>query len=240
MNLTTKIIIGLIIVVIIYVVAQYVRTRHYINTGIALANAAVRYEQHPANPTQRLLVIGDSTAVGTGASKPEMSTAGLIGENHPTTEIINRGVNGARVADLPPRFKEFNDHEFDVVLIQIGGNDIVRFTDWTELEQNLKLVLMEANRVGKQVLILHCGNFGTAKLFPFGTRWIFTQRTAKLRELYQRVVPDYQATYIDLWRLGNADPFAREPYKFYATDLFHPSDAGYADWYEHIKPLLQA
>lgn len=238
MNLMIKIILGLVIALTIYVIVQYARTRYYIHIGIALAEAAVAYEQHPDNPTQNILVIGDSTVVGTGAMQAADSTAGLLGKDYPTADITNKGVNGSRVADLVDRFTEFEDDQFDLVLIQIGGNDIVRFTNLADLETNLNTVFTEANRVGKEVIILHCGNLGTAKLLPLGTRWIFTQRTAKVRAIYQRLAPQYQAAYIDLWRLGDSDPFANDPDTFYAADYFHPSSAGYADWYAHIKLAL--
>ncbi|MBI4408030.1 MAG: SGNH/GDSL hydrolase family protein [Candidatus Kerfeldbacteria bacterium] len=238
MSLTLKICLSLLAIVAIYSVAQYLRSRHYAQIGIQLAEQTTPYEQHPTNPTHHFLVIGDSTAVGTGASSPTDSTAGLLGKDYPTADIINRGVNGSRVVDLTNRFTKFSDDQFDLVLIQIGGNDIVRFTDFTALESDLITVLTEANRVGKQVVILHCGNFGTAKLLPFGSRWIFTQRTAKLRSMYQRLAPQYQAQYVDLWRLGDTDPFARDPKTFYAADYFHPSSAGYADWYSFIRQTL--
>ena len=238
MSLTLKVCLIVLALVITYSVAQYLRSRHYAQIGIQLAQQAVPYEQHPANPTHHFLVIGDSTAVGTGASSPTDSTAGLLGNDYPTADIVNKGVNGSRVADLTSRFSEFSDDEFDLVLIQIGGNDIVRFTNLTTLEADLITVLTEANRVGKQVVILHCGNFGTAKLLPLGSRWLFTQRTAKLRSIYQRLAPQYQAQYVDIWRLGDADPFARDPSTYYASDYFHPSSAGYADWYELTKQML--
>lgn len=238
MSNSTKLVLLGLVCLTIYVMVQYIRSRHYVNIGIGLANQTVAFEQHPALPSARILMIGDSTVVGTGASQPQDSTAGLLGRDYPTAEIINRGVNGARVADVMTRFTEFTDDEFDLVLIQIGGNDIVRLTNLADLETNLNTVLTEANRVGKQVIILHCGNLGTAKLLPLGTRWIFRQRTAKLRAIYQRLAPHYHTQYVDLWRLGDDDPFAHDPSTYYAADYFHPSSTGYADWYAHIKLTL--
>jgi len=149
MSLRVKVVILVICLLAVYILAQYLRSRYYVRIGIGLAEQAVAYEQHPAAPSARILVIGDSTAVGTGATTPQDSTAGLLGRDYPAAEIINRGVNGSRVADLTTRFAEFTNDEFDVVLVQIGGNDIVRFTDYAALEQNLHTVLAEAQRVGK-------------------------------------------------------------------------------------------
>lgn len=238
MSLRVKVIILVIGLLAVYSLAQYWRSRYYVRIGISLAEQTVAYEQHPALPTTRILVIGDSTAVGTGATTPQDSTAGLLGRDYPAAEIINRGVNGSRVADLTTRFAGFSDDEFDLVLVQIGGNDIVRFTNYAALEENLHTVLAEAQRVGKQVVLLHCGDFGTARLLPVGTRWLISRRTKQLREIYLRVAPQYDATYVDLLRPRKADPFALDPKTYYAADQFHPSSAGYADWYEHIKLVL--
>jgi lysophospholipase L1-like esterase len=226
--------------IIIYIVVQYLRTRHYLQLGLMIADQAIAYEQHPTSPTARILVIGDSTTVGTGATTPQDSTAGLLGHDFPTADIMNQGVNGARVADLTTRFAEFSDDEFDLVLVQIGGNDIVRFTNYQQLEKDLHTVLAEAQRVGKQVVLLHCGDFGTARLLPVGTRWLITHRTKQLRAIYLRLAPQYEVRYVDLLRPRDRDPFANDPATYYAADQFHPSSTGYADWYEHIKPIVQA
>ncbi len=237
MSIYTKISILLIGLLAVHVITQYIRTRHYLNIGIPLASRAVRYEQHPADPTTRILVIGDSTAVGTGADRPEDSTAGLIGQDFPTSDITNLGVNGARLADLPDRFKVLGDDQFDIVLVQIGGNDVWHFTPFTQIEVSLTTVLKEADRVGKRVVILHGGDFATAKALPLGTRWLFSWRSKKLRDLYLRITPEYGAHYVDLWHInGDQRDHATA---FYAVDRFHPSSSGYADWYAQIKPVLE-
>ncbi len=237
MTLGSKIALGVSTVFIAYVAAQYVRTRHYINIGVPLAAKAIAYEQHPENPTSRILVIGDSTAVGTGADKPEDSTAGLLGKDYPQADIVNRGVNGARLADLSTSFVEFEDQEFDLVLVQIGGNDVWHFTPFTDIEASLNNVLTDATRVGKYVLIMHGGDFASAKALPYGSRWLFSWRSAKLRDLYLRLVPTYSATYIDLWHTNDNEPDRIAA--FYAADNFHPSSSGYADWYAEIKLNLR-
>lgn len=236
MTITTKITLGLAILLSIYILGQYFRTRHYLNIGVPLAAKTIAYEQHPINPTTKLLVIGDSTAVGTGASRPEESIAGLIGQDYPTIDITNKGKNGARLADLPEKFAELSDDQFDVVLVQIGGNDVWHFTPFQKIEDSLITVLKEANRVGKRVVILHGGDFATAKALPLGTRWLFSWRSAKLRDLYLKMVPEYGASYVDMWQVNRNDP-ARAA-QFYAIDSFHPSSSGYADWYSQIKPAL--
>lgn len=238
MSIYVKICLTAVGLLLAYVVFQYIRTRHYIQLGVPLANSAVRYEQHPTNPTIRLLTIGDSTVVGTGASKPEDSVAGLIGHDYPTMDITNAGKNGARLADLPAKFAQYSNDQFDVVLVQIGGNDVWRFTPFTDIESSLNTVLAEAERVGKHVIILHGGDFKSAKALPLGTRWLFSWRSSRLRDLYKRVIPTTAAQYVDLWTVDLDNP--ERAAAFYAVDRFHPSSSGYADWYAGIKPALSS
>ena len=60
------------------------------------------FQAQPAAPVASLLVIGDSTAVGTGASSPAHSVAGMIGASHPHLRTVNRAVNGALVSRITP------------------------------------------------------------------------------------------------------------------------------------------
>ena len=62
----------------------------------ALARASEPFQQMPAAPAVRLLVVGDSTGVGTGASQATRSVAGLLGSKHPRLLVHNRSRDGAK------------------------------------------------------------------------------------------------------------------------------------------------
>lgn len=233
-----KILLAIFLLILVYVLVQVLRTRHFISIGEGLAAEAVAYEQHPEEPTERVLFIGDSSAVGTGASEPALSTAGRYGADHPNADIRNLAVNGSKTHELVPRFEALDGQRFDLVVVQIGGNDIVRFTKEAEQEASLRSVLELVSGVSDHVLVLHGGNVGTSKLFPAGTRWIFTRRTRDTREMYQRVLPEYGAHYVDIFYEPKDDPFARDAKKYYSPDNFHPSADGYGLWYEKIQQVL--
>ena len=94
-------------------------------TTASLANEARPYAAQPAQPTRRILVVGDSTAVGTGASGPLASLPGLIGQRHPAWHIDNLASNGARYADVAQQL-ERAAAGYDLVLVLAGGNDVIR------------------------------------------------------------------------------------------------------------------
>lgn len=237
-NLYTKIRLAILIGLVVYVAYETIRTRYYISIGVGLADAAVKYEQHPANPTMRILTIGDSSVVGTGSTDPKLTVAGRLGADYPRADITNLGVNSTRTQELIERFKGIQDQKYDLIVIHTGGNDIVHFTSMAEIESSLNQVLDVAAVMSDSVIVLHGGNIGSSKLFPAPTRWLFTYRTKKVRDIFMRVTAEKNVQYVDLFREGNADPFAVDPKKYYGADYFHPSADGYGDWYAGIKRFL--
>ena len=235
MSTSTKIILITLVILCAYCIYAYLRTKSYISAGNELADKAVAYVQHPDNPKLKFLTIGDSSVVGTGASNPKGSVAGYLGADFPKADIVNLGVNGSKVHKIPSRLRELDGQKFDLVLIHIGGNDIVRRTNLKEFERSLTDVFDEAIKLSDNIIALHGGNVGTAGLFPYGTRWIFTYRTWQVRKIYKSLAEKKGVKYIDLWRNKENDPFAADMQTYYAGDLFHPSDEGYRDWYSFIK-----
>ena len=65
---------------------------------LARASEPLQRPVHEADA--RLLIVGDSTAVGTGASAPQTSLAGLLANAYPSLHIENRGRDGATFAEL--------------------------------------------------------------------------------------------------------------------------------------------
>lgn len=228
---------ALVVLIVLLSVGLYDvwETKRLIRIGTGLADAAIPYRQNGTNP--KILVIGDSTAVGTGASSSSTSLAGLLGQHYSSASIENHGVNGARTADLPPRLQKL-DNDYDLLIIHIGGNDTVHFTNLSELQKSLDQVIKLAKERAKNIVIVSTGNVGTARLLPFGTRWAFSIRTRQVRDIFIKAAVAHNVTYVDLYRQPSADPFAQNPSKYYAIDSFHPSDAGYVDWFSLIVKKL--
>lgn len=221
------------------IVIEYFHTRRLIGIGTELANKAVAFEAHPASPTQHFLVVGDSSAVGVGSVSPEGSVAGRLGADFPQADITNHGVSGSKVADLLSQLKGLDQGaQYDLILIQIGGNDIVRRTPYANLERDLPQALKLATAHSDNVVLLTSGNVGTSRLLPYGTRWFFTLRTQQVRRIFQRITKEYGVHYVDLYRARSEDPYAHDPEKYYAPDFFHPSAEGYGDWYTFVKATI--
>lgn len=226
-----KVLIVTLLLVLLYGFYEYKRTVKFIEIGVGIAEKANAYEQN--GDGKKVLFLGDSSAVGTGASVPAESVAGYLGVEYPDVMIKNLAVNGYKTEDVLSLLGEKNLDEYSLVVLQIGGNDIVRLVDIEQVEENLVNILREISVVAPEVIVFHGGNVGTSKLFPWFVRPYYTYRTKKFRSMYLDVVQGFEnVKYVDMFREFENDPFYLEPDKFYADDYFHPSSAGYKDWYD--------
>ncbi len=234
-----KYILLILVLLALVVLVETLMTRRLIAIGVDLADAAIPYEREIPDAEMSILMIGDSTCVGTGAESAESSLAGLVGKYYPKASITNLGVNGAKTHELIPRLEKLNGQRFDLIMLHIGGNDSVRRTDLGELEVGIKKVLELSNELADHVVLTSTGNLATARLLPFGTRWIFERQTLRVREIFMREAKAAGVIYNDIFREAALDPFAIDPDKYYASDSFHPSSAGYADWFTIIEKGLE-
>lgn len=238
MAIEIKIILLLLAIIIAIAVYDFVNTSRLIKIGRAQTAVTQPFERRLSNAKLKFLVIGDSSAVGVGANPQSGSVAGRLAADFPTADVQNIAVSGSKVADALKQLESLpDDQRYDLILIQIGGNDIVRNTPYKDLEQSLPRVLDLAKHHSDHVIQLTSGNVGTSKLLPLGTRWYFTIRTQKVREIFIRINRDQGTSYIDLYRNKSNDPYAKDPKKYYSPDFFHPSAEGYGDWYSFVKPV---
>ncbi len=100
------------------------RTAWFLRESAELARRSEPQQYMPEQPSKRLLIVGDSTAVRTGASGPQASVAGLLAQTFPNLLINNRSQDGATLADLLSQLNR--EEHFAMVLVMAGGNDVIR------------------------------------------------------------------------------------------------------------------
>ncbi len=227
----------LLAVLVVFIFVQALNTRRLILIGTELAHRAVPYARVNSEATFRILVIGDSTAVGTGASEGMFSMAGRLATDFPQASIVNKGVNGMKTHQLVTVLEKIKNESYDLVVIHIGGNDIVRFTNLDQLSLDIQNVLKLTSGISKNVFLVTSGDVGTSKLLPLGTRWFFSYRTRRVRNIFISATQDASAHYVDIYggHQRTRDPYKEEPYVYYAADIFHPSDKGYENWYSFVR-----
>lgn len=225
-----------------YALYHTIRMRHLIRLGETVADAAVPFTQSVDNPSMKILFVGDSTAVGTGASTPATSLAGLAAKRYPNAQIDNLGVNGAKLADAIEQLNTVTT-TYDLLFLHVGGNDIVRLTPLEQVRNEYKQVLELATNKADKVLHTSTGNVGAAPFFPTPAGWYYSYRTRQVIGIIQKEIAAYDektVRYTYLYTTRKADPFMKDVDTYYLRDYFHPSDAGYALWWQVMSVELDA
>lgn len=217
---------------------QFARFLKNIRTGKGVAAASMVYQRLTPNGYPKILIIGDSTAVGTGADDPEETIAGYFAQDFPNAHISNLGENGMKTGHLRDKLSVAQQLRFDFIAIMIGGNDVVRGTKLEELAQDLPPALDQARSIGKNVLLMTQGNIGNAPIFPGLLYQLYTRRARRVRDLFMKVAREKGIHYLDVFVERKDDRWIREPKKFYSVDWFHPNGRGYREWYEKIREHL--
>ena len=196
-----------------------------------LARASTPLQAVPPSAALRLLVVGDSTAVGTGASSGQTSLAGLLAQRYPNLLIDNRAQDGARFDGVVEQLSAGG--RFDFVLIMAGGNDVMRFRNADATRADIDRAATLAQGLAPRVAFLPAGNVGNAPFFFPPVSWLMTSRARELHAAVQAAAARTGAAYVNLFKPPEDDPFVQRP-GLHAADGLHPSDAGYRVWRDEL------
>lgn len=202
--------------------------------GRAAAREARPFEQHPPQAVRRVLVVGDSTGVGVGAGRPEASLAGLLGAAYPGVQIVNRCANGARTADVPAQV-EAAGNGFDLALVLVGGNDVLRATPQRRLARDARTLLAALRPAARRIVWLGSANLAASPLLRGPLAWWLGWRTGRAMRLLAREAQAQRVQFIDFFRPVDEDLFARQAGIYFAHDGVHPG----APSYRHCFEVLQ-
>lgn len=203
-----------------------------ISTAAQLARESEPFQHNPPNATLRLLIVGDSTGVGTGASAPRSSLAGLLAQAFPRLAIDNRAQDGATFEGVVRQLQR-DTARFDAVLIQAGGNDVIRLRGDDAMRADIERSIALAAGRADRVLVMPAGNVGNAPFFFPPASSLMTTRAERLHGYVKAAAQQHGAVYINLFKDAANDPFANNP-GLHAADGLHPSDAGYRVWFDEL------
>jgi acyl-CoA thioesterase-1 len=121
---------------------------------LILVSCGKNVEKYAAIPQgATVLILGDSLSYGTGAN---------TGEDYPSLltkttgwDIINEGVPGDTTAGGLARLPDLLEvYQPKLLIVELGGNDLLRQTSPTEITQNLSSILGLAKAQGIQTILV--------------------------------------------------------------------------------------
>ena len=187
-----------------------------------------------------ILVIGDSTGYGTGAGDARFSIAGLMGKDFPLYSIINNSSNGRTIPQAITVLKQVpEDAQYDLILLQIGANDILQKRDPGIVRTELISLYTEAKKHSQNVVMLSNGNIGASYAFKGKEAETYTELSREFRIVYMEAADVNGVHYVDLFEEPEDDVFVSDPKKYTAFDGLHPSAQGYMVWYKKLEPVLR-
>ncbi len=210
---------------------------------LALVAAAPAAAYHPTGAL-RILVLGDSLALATGASRPD---GGFIFplfrdilRDHPGAELDNFAIGGSTAADVlrlqAPRVASTHP---DVVIVCVGGNDVVRGTPPAVFAATYRVLCRTIGDAAPRARIICCGvpDVAVSPLFADEPALI-GRRSAADDAAVRAGARAAGARFVDFFDLTKRR-IGRDS-RFFSHDRFHPSDAGYALLREALRPALSA
>lgn len=191
---------------------------------LSLFIAACGEEQRytPLPKTATVAILGDSLSYGTGAEK---------GQDYPSLlaantgwNIINAGVPGDTSADGLERLQYLLDnHEIDLLIVELGGNDFLRRVPEAETMNNLKSILTEIKANNIQPLLVAIPEFS-----PFGA----AVGSLSDHKLYAQLAKETNTPLIkDIF----SDVLGKNALK---ADPIHPNAEGYRIVEENLRKAL--
>lgn len=168
-------------------------------------------------PGDVILAFGDSLTFGTGASREESYPAAL--SRRIGFEVVNAGVPGEVSAKGLKRLPKVLDQvRPKLVILCLGGNDMLRRQDLAQTEENLKQMVRLIRAQGAAVVMLGVPEPG---LF-LSTADVYERVASELLvPLEDDIIPDL---------LGDNQ---------YKSDYIHPNAAGYSRLAEAVEALLK-
>jgi len=213
--------------------------RFYLTVQVSkkLIEAAVLYEKASEDNSITMLVLGDSTSVGVGADTSLDTVAGQAATHINATSVENYAKSGAVTKDLSGQIANATEDRYGLILIQIGGNDIIRFKNARETAEELRAAI-KALPLADTVVIISAGDVGGATLFPFFVRPFHTRLNNEYHEAFAKVAEEEGVTYVNFGNAPATKTISARPDIYLSADGLHPSTAGYTLWFETIKPSL--
>lgn len=193
----------------------------------ALGMALLVLASGSADAETRIVALGDSLIHGYGLRQEEGFTRQLeawLRENGaPEAVVVNAGVSGDTTAGGLARFDWSVGEAADALIVEFGGNDLLRGIDPASSRANLDGIMEKAE--ARDLPVLLTGMEAPANYGP--------DYKASFDAIYPDLAEKYGALYDPFFLEGLVD----EP-RLFQEDGIHPNKAGVARLVERFGPLV--
>jgi lysophospholipase L1-like esterase len=191
-----------------------------------------------------IVVLGDSLALGIGASTPTGGFAWRVYEalarTHPGSRIANFAIGGTTAADVYRLEAERLAHRrADIVLLCVGGNDVLRRVSTGSFARNYTRLAGRIRELQPHALLVFCGvpDVALSPIFA-STETSGVERVTKTNDAaVRRIAAANGAVFFDLYAVTHKE--RGRTAAFLSADQFHPSDAGHALIASALIPMVE-
>lgn len=188
-------------------------------------------------PELRLLIIGDSSAVGVGTSHQEEALLGHMRKRLSQTNTVHWSVNaktGATTADTVARLLECPPQKYDIVSISLGVNDVttrVPLSEWLR-DFSALLALVEQKFHADIICVSGIPPIHYFPLLPQPLRWVLGAQARRFdRALRELVSRRDECRFIEM-------EFEPDVTKM-SPDGFHPGPKIYSEWSRKVYRAIR-
>lgn len=196
----------------------------------------------PGLPRLHIAVLGDSTVTGQGLDDVDDCWPRVVARrlSHRFRVVLSSfAVGGSRSRNvLEEQVPEAERQEYDIVIVSVGSNDILRMTPAWVFERRLGEIVRRMKSVSGSLILFGVGDLGSIPRLPYPIDRLAAGSGHVADWVHRRVADGQGVAKIDQWKL-TTEAFNSGLHMF-AADLFHPSAEGHLAWADAVLPTLEA
>jgi len=187
------------------------------------------------------VALGDSTAVGVGASRgggyPERLASRLRNDGL-AVGLTNLGQSGARIRDVfTGQVKRAVATQPTLVTLGVGTNDIWRGTSVEEFQEELDRIARRLKQTGASLVVVNIADMALAPVARQVPSALYEGRIEPFNAAMAEVARAHGLHLVDLYT-ASKEMIPHNPH-FFCHDGFHPSEQGYEEWADLLLPTVR-
>ncbi|MEV0158331.1 SGNH/GDSL hydrolase family protein [Micromonospora sp. NPDC050686] len=219
------------------------RNRRYAEPELGLALRAT--VGRPAAVPLRLVLLGDSSALGVGVDRFEETLGGQLahllaeGPTGRRVHLSSVGVSGSRSTDLATQVaRALLGERPDVAVILIGANDATALRRPAEAAAYLGAAVRRLREARVEVVVGTCPDLGAVRAIAAPLRQLVGWSGRRIARAQTVATLEAGGTVVDL--ATDTGPVFRADAGTLCHDGYHPSADGYRVWAHALLPAVAA